>query len=268
MRLLRRRSQLDRWLHLLRRRWRAIGRPPGPIAAELERFARARSDVVFVQIGSNDGRSGDPLYRLAIRHRWTGLLVEPVPYLAERLQLNYKRHPQVRIERAAIADVPGTRDFWYLNPEHPLHRWYDQVGSFDREHVLRHVSASDADLERLVVRRPVQCLTLGGLLSKHAVDRVDLLHIDAEGYDGVILRSIDFDRLRPDLILFEHAHMRDAERGACARLLEEHGYTLIAQDLDTLALSTARAGGQTRDPSGASPTSRSPDPISGIGSSR
>jgi hypothetical protein len=33
-----------------------------------------------------------------------------------------------------------------------------------------------------------------------------LLHIDTEGHDNVILRSINFNKIVPSMILFEHKH--------------------------------------------------------------
>ena len=43
-----------------------------------------------MQIGSNDGRSGDPLYLFIRRDAWRGVLIEPVDYVFRQLKKNYR----------------------------------------------------------------------------------------------------------------------------------------------------------------------------------
>ena len=51
-------------------------------------------EFFFVQIGANDGRSlggtpgvtDDPIFEYVHTYRWSGLLVEPIPYLFDRLR--------------------------------------------------------------------------------------------------------------------------------------------------------------------------------------
>ncbi len=50
----------------------------------------------------------------------------------------------------------------------------------------------------------VPCITLSDFCARHALTRVDFLKIDAEGYDFDVLESLDFDRVRPELILVEY----------------------------------------------------------------
>ena len=47
-------------------------------------------EVRFVQIGSNDGKTGDPIYELVSKNQhWKGVLVEPVDFLHRKLKANY-----------------------------------------------------------------------------------------------------------------------------------------------------------------------------------
>jgi len=64
---------------------------------------------------------------------------------------------------------------------------------------------------------------------------IDLLQIDAEGYDYEIIRSIDFDTVKPAIIHYEHMVLSEADRNACLELLASHGYRIVLQDNDTLA---------------------------------
>ena len=78
------------------------GPPEGWHHGVLAAFARATAQrrVVFVQIGSNDGVTSDPLQYFVDRYAWSGILVEPVPHVFERLHAargaNSEAHPRER----------------------------------------------------------------------------------------------------------------------------------------------------------------------------
>lgn len=56
----------------------------------LKKFSAVNKTCNFIQIGSNDGLANDPLREFVLSKRWKGILVEPVPYLFDRLIDNYK----------------------------------------------------------------------------------------------------------------------------------------------------------------------------------
>ncbi len=61
-------------------------------------FGEEKTSVV--QIGSNDGITGDPLHKLIVKHKkWTALFVEPVPLLVEKLKKNYNNDSRFIFER-------------------------------------------------------------------------------------------------------------------------------------------------------------------------
>ena len=84
-----------------------------------------------------------------------------------------------------------------------------------------------ADPEALISKRLVRCEPLMSVLDRHRVERIDVLHIDAESYDYQVLKQIDFKRFRPKLILYEHRHLNTADRNAATALLSGEGYRLI-----------------------------------------
>ena len=78
---------------------------------------------------------------------------------------------------------------------------------------------------------PVRCLTFDDLLAD--VDYVDLLYIDAEGYDFELLKLFDFDRLAPEIVRFEHVGLSQGEWDEAVRLLAHHGYRTVREEDDT-----------------------------------
>jgi FkbM family methyltransferase len=201
-------------------------------------FGRSYPRATFVQIGSNDGDKHDPLRQTLLRHSWSGVMVEPVPYVFARLRRNYGNFPGVRLENMAVAasPEPATLPFYYVAEapatELDLPSWYDELGSFRKEVVLSH-AAQVPDLEKRLVTIQVPCVTLEALCRRNGLAAVDLLHMDTEGYDAELLAAMDFRGLRPVLLIYEHKHLGEARRRQCQELLRGHGYALFEEDQDT-----------------------------------
>ena len=223
-------SFLYRCIWLLPERFRS----QAPIRRALKDFAeRKQGQVTFVNIGANDGLSGDHLREFIIRSGWKGLLIEPVPFVFERLCKAYHGVRGVSFEQAAIAAVDGTATFWFLKKNDQLAPGYDQIGSFSRDYLLRHDEMFPG-LEPFITSTAVPCLTLAGLFRKHGLSQVDLILIDAEGYDGKIVRQIDFTH-PPALVIFEHCMLPPAERDECWNLLKKNGYRVADDGNNTIA---------------------------------
>jgi Methyltransferase FkbM domain len=83
----------------------------------------------------------------------------------------------------------------------------------------------------------VPCWTLETLLTHAGADtKIDLLQIDAEGNDYDIIHSIDYRRIKPTILRYEHLLMSHQQKNACMALLAGHGYRFIVEEDDTLAL--------------------------------
>jgi FkbM family methyltransferase len=183
-----------------------------------------RGEVFIVQIGSNDGVTGDPVFPLLRDNpSWGALLVEPVPFLFEQLKRNYAGNKTVQFENVAVSGEAGKKSFHYVDPAARQHIpdlpfWFDQLGSFDRGHIIRHIGSA---LERLIVTTEVPALPLEDLFERHHVSRIDVLHIDAEGHDWIILQQLDQKRFRPEFILFEHKHLSKRDKRAAVDFLAD-----------------------------------------------
>ena len=209
----------------------------------LRAFAAAYPDAFFIEIGSNDGEQHDHLRPLIRSQAWTGVMVEPVPYVFDRLRRNYGDLERVTFENAAIADRDGRLPFYHLREAAPGERerlpgWYDGIGSLSRANVLNH-RRHIPDIDERIVRGDVPCLSFESLCRKHDVEVIDLLVIDTEGYDAVILGRIDFTIHRPRLIVYEHFHLEPDERVRCRTALEHRGYETMEEGFDTWCLDIA-----------------------------
>lgn len=206
-----------------------------PVDAVLFALSVDRSRVFVVQIGSNDIGPGDPL-RVFIGHKhWRGILVEPAPHAFDRLRKHYGGNPRWVLENVAITDRTGTREFYYPAGGAGLPPGYDQLSSFSMD-LLREHSRMIPNLEKHIVAGPVRCLTFQDLCDRHAVETINLIQIDAEGHDLEILREIDFERYRPDVVMYEHVFLTERDRLKALDILRSHGFRWKETDHDTIAL--------------------------------
>jgi FkbM family methyltransferase len=206
-------------------------------------FSEVYPEAFFIEIGANDGWHNDNLRASILSSRWSGIMVEPLPFVFERLGRNYGQLGRIVLENVAIADRDGELPFYHLaRVEDPkrekLPSWYDQLGSFSREVVLSH-DYLIPDIERRMVRTLVPCMTYEALCSKHGVRDVDLILIDTEGYDYEVIKQIDFKLHGPRMLVYEHFHLSTNDRAECRARIEQNGYETMEERLDTWCLKTA-----------------------------
>ena len=82
-------------------------------------------------------------------------------------------------------------------------------------------------IEDLIDEIPISTRTLTSILDEFKVTRLDFLIVDAEGYDGEIVRSFPFDRLHPKLVLYETKHLSRQDRSQTELVLREAGYSCL-----------------------------------------
>jgi FkbM family methyltransferase len=172
-------------------------------------------------------------------------MVEPVPYVFERLRRNYAEVAGVVTENVAVADRDGELPFYHLIEPDPAERdglpsWYDGIGSFSREAVLGH-QEHIPDVADRIVQTDVPALTFESLRARHGIERVDLVLVDTEGYDWEIIRNIDLAASKPRLVVYEHFHLSREDRAACRAHLGDFGYETMEEGFDTFCLDVSVA---------------------------
>lgn len=193
--------------------------------AAFEALPRDRP-ITFVQVGANDGVTNDPLAARIRSGRWRGLLVEPVPSAYEALVANYSGIDGLTFEQCAIGAEAGTATF-YLPKDGNT-----RIGSFSADHVRAHYPNRQVELRTIDV--PV--LPLSTLLARHGFNNFDVLCVDAEGFDDVVLQSLDFGIARPQIIHYEHKNLPGDRRMALRRFLGELQYATFPFHWNTIAV--------------------------------
>ena len=187
-------------------------------------------DIFFLQIGAHDGLSYDPIHEYVRQFHWKGLLVEPQPAIFKQLTENYAAEKQLLFENSAIAQQDGTID---------LH-CFENAGAEDPASMLtstrKHYLSLNGDGHRGALKTiTVPALTLESLLTKHQIERVNLLQIDTEGFDFEIIKMIDFKRIKPEIIHYENNFLNRRQKSECSRILSGQNYSLLNLGIDTIA---------------------------------
>ena len=164
-------------------------------------------DGYFVEAGANDGYNSSNTYYLERFHGWRGLLVEPMPNLADEARRN---RPASRVVQAALTDADGAGK--------PVPMKYAGLVSIvagakgseeaDREWVAGAFIRGEADVRDI----DVPGRTLSELLDEAGAPEVDLLSLDVEGWEAYALRGLDLDRHAPRWLLIEAHEPEDRER--------------------------------------------------------
>ncbi len=201
-------------------------REHNPIRDALLKFSQQHSKVFFVSIGSNDGISGDPLREFIITKKWSGLMVEPVPHVFSRLQQAYRHTLNVILENVALGNSVGFTDFWFIRKNNVLKSGYDQIGSFDlnQKKVYSKYLHIWPRLKEFLTCQKLPTLPLQNIFAKHHIKHVDVLMVDTEGFDYQVLKQINFSKIKPKIIIYEHCNLSPSDKTAAANLLVKNGY--------------------------------------------
>ena len=213
---------------------------PLSLTERIARRLKGHAEIRFVQVGSNDGTHGDPISALIkSQSGWRGVFVEPVPAIFRRLKANYGESPRFVFENVLIGREAGVVPFYAVSDQarealgDALPYWYDQLGSFDRHHITKHLNGK---LAPYIEEMQLPAITLPALLRRHGMESLDLLHVDTEGFDDEVLAQLDLDQHRPAVLLYEHKHLSIERRGRAEARLQAAGYQLHRYPDDTLAI--------------------------------
>ena len=210
-----------------------------PIYQLLAKASRNLPEVGFIQIGANDGMSVDPIREFVVANaHWHGALVEPVPQIFALLRRNYsylEGKRRLAFFNVAVSNEEGAQEFWKIKDEYlrefPLFAY--GVGSFDREHIVRHFP-NVPNLESKLQVIQVPCRTYQQIREQAGLADVHLLHMDVEGHESRILESIDLSHSAPLIILFEISHMEEPTRARIFGMLQNLGYRIEIDGADCL----------------------------------
>jgi FkbM family methyltransferase len=215
-----------------------------PLDLVLAGYDARGEKVTIVQVGACDGVKHDPIHQFVARGRSRAILLEPNPFAFARLQLNYAGTPNVTLIQTAIGEQDGEANLYRTKRTDEKSSeldWVVEIASFYREHLEQH-GLKAHEIERI----SVPCRSLSSLAAELGLSKIDLLQIDAEGFDAAVVRMALKLAVRPDCINFEHVHLSTADRKPLFEMLKASGYLLSYDDENLLALRASLQEATTR----------------------
>jgi FkbM family methyltransferase len=196
----------------------------------LQRELDSSRPFVFVQVGANDGISFDNLFQFNRKNKTSGLVVEPLSDMFERLRYNYRSRPSIKPIRAAVHPTASTITVHRIRPDmiYNLPHWASGIGSLDPSwHDKSGIKSDD------MIEEEVPAIHLMDLLKQHSITRLSLLQVDVEGFDAEVIKMLDFDVIRPAIIKYEC--LQSSGPDPVLPLLHKYGYKTERDSDDMIA---------------------------------
>ena len=155
-------------------------------------------DLVFIEAGANDGLLQSNTYWFERFRGWRGILIEPVPAMAESCRRN---RPKAMVVNSALVATDAVKS---IRMQAAALMAYVSDSFSNPEDEKKHLgNAISVQSLSFVNEVEVPARTLSSILDELKVSHVDLLSLDVEGYEVEVLRGMDVARHRPRYILVE-----------------------------------------------------------------
>lgn len=225
----------------------------------LHLLTNMRQTLNIVQVGANDGITNDPLFDFISNHPYSTrvILCEPQTYLIPELEKNYGFHDAKYIFNGAIGPETSLklyrikRECWpecsvpYAK-DWPEYRAPTGVTSSSYDHVLTWVSKyykGNLQYQDVIEDVSVDCVNVRQLLQKAGLfDTIDVLQVDAEGFDDQVIYASNIGDFQPLVVNFEYGNLPQQRAQELREYLTQNGYIFSQHGIDGLAI---RATGPT-----------------------
>jgi FkbM family methyltransferase len=181
-------------------------------------------DGFFVDVGAHHPKRFSNTYRFYSRG-WRGINIDATPGCMKAFRRS--RPEDINLE-AAVSDSVQTLNFYLFNE--PALNTFDRALATERHGFLHF---------QIVREVAIQTVTLRSLLDLHlqAEKPIDFLNVDVEGLDLQVLKSNDWDRYRPKVVLVEDNTIKawnEIANSPTVQFLTENGYEPFSRTFRTL----------------------------------
>lgn len=186
---------------------------------QLMKLIKNSSPGLYVDIGSWHPVKASNSYFFYLRG-WKGICIDPNP---EMIDLYAKLRPTDIFLNCAVGDSVQNLNYYMLTDN------YSSMNTLDYNFIVSHKLENEV---KEVKNIPVY--NLKTLLEQHvnSNDRLDFFDIDVEGYDLEVLKTNDWDKFRPKIIIIEtDIAIQDDINSPVTQYLARQKYRLLGKSI-------------------------------------
>ena len=210
----------------------------------LSTYSLKSENFVVFQVGANDGFDNDPIHKFILRDNWSGVLIEPQKVVFEKyLSKTYSKSKNIQLVNAAIDKISGIKPMYIISFSND--RWATGLASFGEESMKKLIDSGYIDKrakfqnvkppeskDDYITTVDVETHSFIEIIKQNSIKQIDLLQIDAEGYDFELLKMFPFESIKPIFLNFEFSHLSKTDEEACYSFLDSLGYSYVKEGND------------------------------------
>ena len=163
-----------------------------------ENIFKGYKNGIYVDVGAHDGVSLNNTLFFEKTHNWTGINVEPIKTVFDKLQINRPNNINLN---CAVFNKDGEAEFL-------CNKGYTEIISgikdtFDIRH-LHRLQKENMQMGSSTELIKVDTKRLETICDEHNISHIHYLSIDVEGAEFEVIKSINFDKVFIDVIGFEN----------------------------------------------------------------
>ena len=168
----------------------------------------------YIDLGCNHPTINNNTY-LFYQSGWKGLAIDG--------NINFRKlwktiRPNDIFENAVISGHGNKSDFYVFDKNECSTNDFEQMTLYSKKFKL---------IEKKIIKTEYLC----NIKNKYNIDHVDLLNIDVEGSEFEIIKSIDYNKFRPSLILVEEKNYNLNNPTNLNIFLKQNDYKIISKTL-------------------------------------
>ena len=164
---------------------------------------KGKKGLKFLDVGAYDGVKINNTYAFEQYYDWTGICIEANPIIYPELENNRKC---ITVGKA-LSDKRETRKFvkitgygrmfsTFLDGMKPEH--HQRIENGIKQHPIFEGKPTTKEII------DVECVPLMDVLDEHKFYDIDFMSIDIEGFEELILTSVDWEKVNIGVILYEN----------------------------------------------------------------
>jgi len=187
--------------------------------------------INIVQVGSNDGVHSDPLNQFVSDNQDNAILlaIEPQLEIFEKLKKNYQHQKNVLYFNGVIGDG-SIKNFFSLNQNFQEYtkEKTDGVSSLIKENLTKRLKKKGIkDYKKYINCFEVKTYLLDDIIKNYNLKSVDVLQIDAEGYDDEIIYNSSLEKYQYKVINYEFKNLTEEKLTKLHLYLKKNRYEII-----------------------------------------